>query len=387
MILPKKALSAIALGLLVSGAASAETLKLGVVSALSGPGSAWGLAVDGGARIAAKEINDQGGLKVGGKTYTLEVVSYDDKYKAADGVTAVTRLVEQDKIRYIFGPLGSASMLAVKPLYEQNNVLALVNSYSDKVIDKDTKNIYRVLPTTSEFIEPMIKWVKDNKPNLKTVAVISPNDETGWASQALQKKYYGKYGYNIVSAETFERALKDFQPLLTRVIATNPDIIELDTTPPPTAGLIIRQARELGYKGQFVKIGGPGVPEIVNAAGKDFAQGTIVYVGADAADPKYKALEKEYEKLHPPPMNSFNLFFYDAAHMLFEAMRKAGTVDDVSKVRAALEKVTPFQGMQGTLVWTGKDYYGSDHQLLVPVFVGIIENGEEKVVSKIDQRS
>ncbi|MCL4767439.1 MAG: ABC transporter substrate-binding protein [Hyphomicrobiaceae bacterium] len=378
--------TAAALGtLLLAAPTYAETLRLGVVSALSGPGSAWGLAVDGGVRIAAKEINAAGGLKVGGKTYTIEVTSYDDKYKAADGVTAATRLIEQDGIKYIFGPLGSASMLAVKPLYEQNEILALVNSYSDKVLDKNTKNIYRVLPTTREFIEPMVKWVKQHKPGLTNVAVISPNDETGWASQALQKEYYAKHGFKIIASELFERSLKDFQPLLTRMIAAKPDIIELDTTPPPTAGLIIRQARELGYKGAFVKIGGPGVPEIVNAAGKDFAEGTIVYVGADASDTKYKWLESEYQKLYPPPMNSFNVFFYDAANMLFESMRKAGTVGDVKAVRAALEKITPFKGMQGTLSWTGKAYYGSDHQLLVPVFVGMIENGEEKVVTKIDQ--
>ncbi len=369
---------------LSSPARAAETLKLGVVSALTGPGSAWGLAVDGGLRIAVKEINDQGGLKVGTKTYTLTVTSYDDKYKAADGVTAVTRLIEQDGIKYIFGPLGSASMLAVKPLFEGNDVVALVNSYSDKVIDKDTKHIYRMLPTTREFIDPMVKWVKENKPQLKTVSIISPNDETGWASQALQKTYYAKYGFQVVGAELFERSLKDFQPLLTRILAAKPDVIELDTTPPPTAGLIIRQARELGFKGQFDKIGGPGVVEIVAAAGKEFAEGTIVYVGADASAEKYKYLQREYEKIHPPPMNSFNVFFYDAAHMLFDAMKKAGTVTDVAKVRAALETIVPYQGMQGKLRWTGKDYYGSDHQLLLPVFVGQIVDGNEKIVTKVE---
>ena len=371
--------------LLIAAPAEADVLKLGVVSALSGPGSEWGLAVDGGARIAAKEVNDAGGLKIGGKTYTVEVISYDDKYKAADGVTAATRLIEQDGIKYIFGPLGSASMLAVKPLYEQNDVLALVDSYSSKVIDKDTRHIYRVLPTTREFDEPIIEWVKAHKPGLSKVAVISPNDDTGWESQAMQKEYYGKAGYKIVATELFERSLRDFQPLLTRVLAAGPDIIELDTTPAPTAGLMIRQARELGYKGQFVKIGGPGVPEIIKAAGEKFADGTIVYVAADAADPKYAALEKEYARIHTPPMNSFNVFFYDAAHMLFDAMRNAGTVDDVGKVRTALEQLTPYHGMQGVLTWTGKSTYGSDHQLLVPIFVGVIENGKEKVIGKLGQ--
>lgn len=374
-----------AVTLVGAGAAFAETVKVGVVSALSGPGSAWGLGIDGGVRVAVKELNEKGGLEVGGKTYTFEVISYDDKFKTADTVTAVTRLVEQDRVKFIFGPLGSASVLAAKPIFEQDNLLAFVNSYSDKVLDKATKNTFRVLPTTSEIIEPMVKWLKQNKPDLKTVAIISPNDDSGWATQKIQKESYAKGGYNVVSAEFFERSVKDFQPLLTKMLASKPDIIELDTTPPPTAGVIIRQARELGYKGQFVKIGGPGVPEMVGAAGAAFANGTIVYVAAEASQARYKWLEQQYATIHPPPMNAFAVFFYDSTRILFAAMKKAGTVSDVAKIRAALVQVMPFEGMQGQLTWTGMDTYGIDHQILAPVFVGVIENGAEKVLSSMSR--
>jgi len=54
-----------------------DVLKIGVVSALEGPGSEWGRGVDGGTKIAAKEVNDAGGLKVGDKTYRVQVISYD----------------------------------------------------------------------------------------------------------------------------------------------------------------------------------------------------------------------------------------------------------------------------------------------------------------------
>src|SRR5690606_40595961 len=114
--------------------------------------------------------------------------------------------------------------------------------------------------------------------------------------------------------------------------------------PPGTAGLIIRQARELGYKGLFSKIGGPGVPEIVSAAGKEFAEGTVTYVAADTADEKYKWLEQQYTNFYPAPMNAFNVFFYDGARMLFKAIQEAGTVTDTDKVREALMAIAPFEG-------------------------------------------
>ncbi len=380
----KKTAAALMLGaMLMTGASAQETLKIGVVSALDGPGSEWGRGVDGGTKIAAKEINDAGGLKVGDKTYKLQVISYDDAYKAAQGVAAATRLIEQDRVNFILGPLGSASGLAVKPMYEQNKVIGLVNTYTPQML-KDVNYIYRVLPTTSEIVEPMVGWLKKNRPDVKTVAVMSPNDQTGWDSQKAQIAAYKKFKFDVVGSELFERSTRDFQPLLTRIMRQKPDVIELDTTPPGTAGLIIRQAREMGYKGLFVKIGGPGVPEIVSAAGKDFAEGTVTYVAADTANPKYKWLEQQYAGFYPPPMNAFNVFFYDGAHMLFKAIQKAGTVTDTDKVRKALLEVAPYDGMQGTLVWGGQALYGNNHQIQAPVFVGVIKDGKEVIVEKID---
>ena len=73
----------------VAVAAQAQTLKLGVVGGMTGPGAPWGLAIDGGVKVAAEEVNQAGGLAVNGKKYKVEVVTYDDHYKAADAVTAV----------------------------------------------------------------------------------------------------------------------------------------------------------------------------------------------------------------------------------------------------------------------------------------------------------
>jgi branched-chain amino acid transport system substrate-binding protein len=364
--------------------AQTDTLKIGVVSALSGPGSEWGLAQDGGIKIAAMEANAKGGLKVGNKTYKIEVISYDDTYKAALAVSGATRLIEQDKVKFIVGPVGSASLLAVKPLYEKNKILAIIGAYTEKALDKDTKYMYRGFPTQVEFVGPIVQWLKKNRPALKTVAQIDPNDETGWFSQKLLKEHYEGGGYKIVSSELFERSLKDFQPVLTRILATKPDIIELGTTPPGTAGLVMRQARELGFKGQFVKIGGPGVPQIVAAAGKEFAEGLICYAAADMTTKNYKDLEAQYAKVLKPPMNEFVVYFYDGARMLLNAMQKAGTVEDTDKIRAALEKQAPYKGIQGTIRWGGKKDYGSDHQILTPIFIGSIKNGEQVIIGRMD---
>jgi branched-chain amino acid transport system substrate-binding protein len=374
----------LATGLWAGATTAQDTLKIGVVSSLTGPGAAWGLAQDGGIKIAAMEVNAKGGLKVGDKTYKIEVISYDDQYKAALAVSAATRLIEQDKVKFVMGPLGSAPVLAVNPIFEKNKVLGFIGAYTDKALSKESVYTYRGWPTQVEFAGQIVAWLKKNKPELKTVAQIEPNDETGWGSQKILKDRYESAGYKIVSTELFERSLKDFQPVLSRLLTTKPDIIELGTTPPATAGLVIRQARELGFKGQFVKIGGPGVPQIVTGAGKEFAEGTVVYAAADSSQTYYKDLEGKYAKVLKPPMNEFTVYYYDVAHVLLAAIQAAGTVEDTDKVRLAMEKLMPYRGIQGTIRWGGMKDYGANHQMLTPVFIGVIKNGEQAVVGRMD---
>jgi branched-chain amino acid transport system substrate-binding protein len=374
------------IGIVWSAAVTAQTdiLKIGIVSALSGPGSEWGLAQDGAAKIAAMEVNAKGGLKVGNKTYKIEVISYDDQYKAALAVSGATRLIEQDKVKIVVGPMGSAATMAVKPLFEKNKILAIIGAYTEKALDKDTKYMFRGFPTTLEYGTQIVEWLKKNKPALKTVAHLESNDETGWASQRLLKGYYESAGYTFFSSELFERNTKDFQPILTRILTTKPDIIELGSIPSATAGLVVRQARELGFKGQFVKIGGPGVPQLVAAAGKEFAEGLIGYTAADVTEQYYKDLEAKYAKVLKPPMGEFVVYFYDQVNMLLNSMQAAGTVDDTDKIAAQLEKATPYKGVQGTIRWGGMKTYGSNHQILTPVYIGAIKNGEQVIIGRMD---
>lgn len=373
---------AIALGLLATQA-SAETLKIGVVAPQTGPGAAWGFALDAGARIAADEANEKGGLTVDGKTYQIEVITYDDQYKAAETVTAVNRLIHQDGVRFIVGPLGAASLLAVKPITEPAEVLMMSNTYTVKALE-DSEYIFRVLPTSREFVPPFVAWLRENRPELKKVGLLAPNDETGWDSQAVQREAYEANGFEVAAAELFERKQNDFRAILTKLLAAEPDTIELDTTPPPLAGLIIRQARELGFTGQFTKFGGVNVTEIVEAAGAENAEGLLGYLGADPASKEWEWLETQYGKFHPNRMGDFTFFFYDASKILFAGIEKAGTVEDTTRVRDAIEQASPFETLIGESHWGGADVYGIDHQLFTPTFLVEIAEGKGRVIQKLD---
>ena len=110
-------LSALAMATVWVSATSAanpavKKLKIGIIGPMSGAGAAWGINLQRGAALACEDVNIAGGLKVGNKVYMLDFVSADTAYIGATAVSEVSRLIFQQGIKYIFGPIGSTPCLA-----------------------------------------------------------------------------------------------------------------------------------------------------------------------------------------------------------------------------------------------------------------------------------
>lgn len=362
-----------------------ETIKIGVISALTGPAAPWGLALEAGVKMATEEANAKGGLDVAGKKYKLEVISYDEQYKAAVAVSAARRLIDQEQAHFIFGPLSSAGTLAVRDILQQNKVISIMTGFSRKALDANAPYMFRMFSTPVEFADPLVKWLQGNMPkDVKKVVILNPNDETGWDSTDVLKTAYAKYGFNVLGTELYERSVKDFQPVLIKLLTLQPELIELGTSAPATAGLLVRQARELGYKGRFSKIGGPGPREIVQAAGKEAAEGVINYMYTDTTNPIFQRMAEAYQKSHGHEMNDLVPISYDAARLLLAAIQKAGAVTDTDKVRAAIPQLVPFKTtLGGTVSLGGKEAYGVDTQFVTPAYVGEIKDGSIRTMHQV----
>jgi branched-chain amino acid transport system substrate-binding protein len=328
------------------------------------------------AEMAAEDVNAKGGLDVGGKKYKVEVVAYDDKYQANEAVTAANRLIFEDKVKYIIGPVGSAPALAISPITEKNKVIMLTLGFTPKVLGADKKYTFRPNLTTGETSQPQIDWVVKAK-GAKKVGALFPNDETGHQIAKDLEEAYSKAGAQLAAKEFFERERVDMMPLITRLMARGVDAIELDGNAPGTAGLIVKQARELGFKGMIIRSGGPATPEIVSVAGEAAAEGMLVNTPVDPESAPVKAYAERYQKKYSKRMNGFSPAFYDGTHMLFKAMSKAGTVTDTTKVASALESIDSYQGILGKLSWTGKEAYGADHQVNAPFYIAEVKKGQE----------
>lgn len=357
-----------------------QTLKIGALVTQSGAGASWGNGMLRAAEMAAQDVNEDGGLVVGDTTYKVEVIAYDDGYKANEAVTAANRLVFEDKVKYIIGTVGSAPILAIQPITEENGVITMTLGFTSKALSPEKPYTFRPNPTTAEVAQPQINWLVKTQ-NIKTVGALFPNDETGEAIAKDIGAAYATAGAELTATEFFERDRVDFIPLLTRIVAQGVDAIELDGNSPVTAGQIVQQARDVGFEGIIIRTGGPATQDIVNVAGVEATEGMFVH---SAFNPKVKAAaayRDRYTATYGDAMNGFSPFFYDGTKMLLQAMQDAGTVEDTEAVKTAMENITDYQGVLGTMNWTGKDKYGIAHQLDSPFYIARVEDGNEVIVA------
>ncbi|MHB1421062.1 MAG: ABC transporter substrate-binding protein [Bacillota bacterium] len=361
-----------------------ETLKVGVIAPLSGPAAPWGVGLERGVELAAKEINERGGLKIGDTNYTVEVLPYDDKYTGEGGVAAATRLVSQDNVKFIVGPIGSASVLAIQPITEAAGVLLLCNSYSDQVLNANNPLSVRAVMTSAETYVPFFSWLKENAPEIQKIAFLNPNDASGEAVSKAGKSAVEKVKYNLVANEFYERGTTDFYPLLTKMLATNPDLIDGAGTPPGEFGLFVKQARELGYKGKFMIIAGLDAKTMFDIAGTA-AEGIYYSMAPSDIPGNQKPAEKvkKYQEIWPgETYNPITLAFYDPARIMLEAMEKAQSIEPTA-VRDAMVQ-NKWENVYGPAKFGNKAFYGVPHQFLATSYVGQLVDGKEKLVGTLD---
>lgn len=370
---------ATALGTVSVGASAQEkTLPIGVLGPLSGSAAPYGAELVRSAEMRADEINKAGGLKVGSDVYRLKVIAYDHKAIAAEAATATNKLVFQDKVRFIIGNAIGATCNAAQTITEPQKVLFGFVCWGTANLGPEKPYSFRTVHSPSEVVEPFYRWIKETRPAIKKIAAISPNDTSGTDTLKVLAKVAKGFGFEVVSEETYERGTKDFYPILTKMLATKPDIIELAASLAAEAAQIVKQARELGFKGAKGWIAGQNVPLFLEMAGKDVAEGVWspsgVNVKSQLVNPAVRKFAEEYEKRYKELPAVVAIGNYGAFDVFTRAMQQAGSVEP-EKVLAAITKGS-YDTVWGTLIIGGMETYGINRQFLYPVVISEIRNGE-----------
>jgi len=376
------------LAALVAGApvqAAEKSLSIGLLGPLSGGAASYGVELLRGAEMKADEINKAGGLKVGGDVYKIKLIPYDNKAQAADTATATNKLVFQDKVKYIIGNAVGATCNAAQTITEPNKVMFAFVCWGTNNLAPEKPYSFRSILSQWELAEPFYRWVKENHPKIKRVAAISPNDTSGKDTNTAVVKALKTLGFEVAADEYYERGTKDFYPVITKILAQKPDMLDVAAAPPGEAGLILKQAMELGFKGAKGWTAGINPFTIVSVAGREAAEGVWspanINVKSEHVSPAVRKFGEAYEKRYGEVAGVIAVGNYAAFDVFTQAMQKAGSVE-TDKVLEVLTRER-FETVWGPLALGGKETYGIDRQFLYPLVISEVRGGQVVDVAQV----
>lgn len=325
---------------LVAGSATAvaqDVVKIGYSGPMSGGAALYGKNVLDGMQLAAAEIN-AAGFEVGGRKYKLEIVALDDKYNPSETAINAQRLVQEHKAPMILVP-HSGGTYALQTTNEQLKLLVVSYTSVPQVIARGNKLTLRIPPDFSAYAQAFVKYAMAKYG--KNLAIASADHDYAKAWAAAIKPLWEAAGGKIVAENPLSYIkATDFYSGVSRALAGKPDVLFVGGPSEPTA-LVVKQARELGFKGGFIFLDQARVDEMAKVLGGYGAmEGSIgVLPFTDVGTPAANSFAQRYQKAHPNSIPTWESSLnYTAVQLVAQAMKSAGSVSDAAAIRAALDR-------------------------------------------------
>lgn len=337
--LARRAVLAAGCALLLSGAAAgAQEIKVGAVFGITGGLAAYAPAIVDAAQLAAKHVNENGGL-LNGRQLRLLVV--DDQTNPQVSVDAARRLVSAESVVGIVGPLGSGQVLAVaSSVTVPNGVLHLApTATSPKLTTLEDKDfVFRTVASDSFGGKVLADIV--NKRGIKNVSLMFQNNDYGVGLADSFREAFKKAGGRIASDAAFEPKKASYRTELATAAQGGPEALVVIAYPADGGNTILRQSLENGFFKRFILTDGMKDQSILNEIGARNLEGSFgVAPEAPGDSDALKRFEAAYKGVSQRPVDSlFIRETYDAVMLLALAIEKAGSTDRTA-IRNALRPV------------------------------------------------
>jgi branched-chain amino acid transport system substrate-binding protein len=346
----KKWIVVISLGFLLilpNGLLAKETVKIGLITPLTGDVKTFGESAKNAFTIALEDYAKTG-------KYQIVPVIADDKNDPTEGANGALKLTTQDKVVAIVGPLTSKVAIPVSEIAEKQKVPMVSGTATNpKVTVYDGKRKSYVFRAC--FIDPFQGSVAANFAlktlKGKTAAVLYDisNDYSKGLAEVFKATFEKGQG-SVTTYESYQKDDVDFSALVTKVGVKKPDLIFIPDYYNKVA-LIARQVREKGLKA--VMIGGDGwdSPELVKIGGKAVIGGYFTnHYSPERKDKIAEAFIDKYKQKHGQVPDALGALSYDATVIVLQALDKAQkpTSEEILKSLSALKN---FQGVTGRITF------------------------------------
>jgi ABC-type branched-subunit amino acid transport system substrate-binding protein len=380
----------LAAGLLVGLAGQAAfaedgEIKVGVVAAESGSFVSAGNTIAAAAKLATQQINDAGGIKVGGKTYKFKLFIRDDRTDVDTAIAAARELVNDVGVSAIWGTESHDFSVSMGKITGPAKVLQFTgNSSLGGVLSDETvakggwlHYAFQTEPqewqrstSTAKGVTSLIGPKLDHP--IKHSVVFVGNDATGQYLSENYVKALQALG-ETVDLVKYPPDTTDFAPLLTRVKSLNPDVVHFWYNGDSTL-IAFPQALKLGVAPSYFLFGvDPGIyKERGLKADQPVTMSCVPVCWGAAPFPAVKDYFEKYFALGAAkgPQSSVSLLYYDYFFMYAKALEQVGKLDDPDAVVDALLKMQ-YQGVVSAVPLT----FNAHHQVTFATEVCLAESG------------
>lgn len=309
-----------------SAAADGAVFKIGGIGPVTGGAAVYGLAVQHGAEVAVKEINEAGGINGA----QIEFQFQDDEHDAEKSVNAYNTLKDWG-MQALVGTTTSAPCIAVADKTAADNMFQITPSGS-AVECAANPNVFRVCYSDPAQGTASAKYIGEHKLASKVAVIYDSSDVY---SSGIYEKFAQEapnQGLEVVDAEAFTAdSNKDFSTQLQKAKESGAELVFLPIYY-TEASLILQQANTMGYAPQFFGCDGmDGILQVENFDVK-LAEGLMLLTpfAADATDDLTVNFVKSYEEAYGETPIQFAADAYDAVYIIKAAMEEANVTPDMS---------------------------------------------------------
>lgn len=363
------------------GAQAAEeaVLKIGVNGVMSGAAASWGLVNKYCAETTAEMYNAKGGIDIGGKKYKIQIVALDDKNDPKISISNAEKLTS-DGIKFIIGPNIDTTAIAVKQVMERTKSINFPYAFSKELYQAPASASVLGMVASYQVGPVVYKYLKDKKA-VKSISFVARNESDAKNQQEEGVAAAKMLGLKVLAdTESYEPGTLDFMPIMSKIVKAKPDAIVLSGVAPSDAPLLIKAARDLGFKGTLSTETGQDAKILAQLAG-DKANGFLSVGGASTAaiqSPYMKQFVEVFKKRVGEWNDEAGTKVY-ALELILAVMQKnpkAMTDVEVFKKEMPNFKMTnPFVKDKTTLQFVGMKDFGRRSQVGVPLVVNEYKDG------------
>ncbi len=378
-------LALLSLALLLAAPApaqQAQTIQIAWAGPLTGDVAQLGQGYLKGIKLAFDEWNAKGGV-LGKK---LTVVAEDDACDPKQAGTVATKIADDPKNVVLIGHFCSGTTLAGAPIINKVNLPMVTLSSNPKITQQGWKNLFRPIANDNVQGKAGVAFVM-RKLKAKKFALLNDKQAFGQGVTEVAKATIEKAGGSITSFGGVEPKDVDYSAVLTKIIKTeHPDAIVYCTNFNTSAGLMVKQIRQLGYKKPVVGCDGyfdPGMPKAAGAAGDRKSDAEAVYItfqtppySGPGAPEKVQAFAKKFKEKYNSDPAGYDIYGYDFANIVASAIQKAGSTDKEKIIETMHKSSVP-----GLLIPEYKFDENGD-VVNAPLYIYTVEKGQFKLVEQ-----